>query len=115
MGEERAPADAVWQIGGEAGEGLAVAEPVAGPWPVAEWLALVERAALRLRVLPVSLLAGSGVAVGGHVLLGEAYADRVYFALAPGAIPALVGHLPDEEFAELVRRTPALGDPGAAR
>ena len=104
----------VWQINALEWETAAAVDPVGEPWPLAAWLASLPEEGLMLRVLPVSLIAG-GPCGGGHVLLAESWGDRLYFAVPPGAIPALIGHLPEAEFADLVRRTPALGEPGAAR
>ncbi len=101
----------VWQINALDWETVAAVDPVGEPLPVAEWLASLPEEGLTLKVLPVSLIAG-GPCGGGHVLLAESWGDRIYFAVPPAAIPALAGHLPPDEYAELVRRTPALWGAG---
>lgn len=97
----------VRQIAAIAWEGEAAVDPVGDGWAVGDWLALLREHGLALAVLPISRIAG-GPYDGGHVLAAEG-GGRLYFAVPPAAIPALVGHLPDEAFAELLRRTPALG------
>lgn len=101
----------VWQIDEEAWETEAAVDPVGEPLPLDEWLASLPEERLTLKVLPISRIAG-GPCDGGHVLLAEAWADRLYFAVPPAALPALEGHLPADEYAELLRRTPALGGAG---
>ena len=104
--------DLVTQIDAMTWEGEAAVDPVGPRWPVSEWLELARQWGLTLRVLPISLIGGDGPYAGGHVLLAEAWADRLYFAVPPAALPALAGHLPADEYAELVRRTPALWGAG---
>lgn len=96
----------VRQIDGLAWEGEAAVDPVGEAWAVAAWLALLREHRLALRVLPISRIAG-GPYDGGHVLLAQ-NGGRLYFAVPAAAIPALEGHLPAADYAELVRRTPAL-------
>ncbi len=101
----------VWQIDGLDWEGQAVVDPVGEALPVGEWLASLPEEGLALRLLPVSRIKG-GVCDGGHVLLAQGAGGRVYFAVPAAAIPALEGHLPADDYAELVRRTPALWGAG---
>ncbi|MDP9371257.1 MAG: hypothetical protein M3Q65_02120 [Chloroflexota bacterium] len=101
----------VWQIDGDAWETEAAVDPVGEALPLGEWLASLPEERLTLKVLPISRIAG-GPCDGGHVLLAEAWADRLYFAVPPAAVPALAGHLPPAEYDELVRRTPALWGAG---
>ena len=98
---------AVWQIDGLEWEGRAVVDPVGAALPLGAWLASLPAEGLTLRLLPISRIKG-GVCDGGHVLLAQGDEGRVYFAVPAAAIPALAGHLPADEYAELVRRTPAL-------
>lgn len=96
----------VRQIEGIAWEGEAAVDPVGAGWAVGDWLALLRERDLTLALLPVSRIAG-GPYDGGHVLAAEG-GGRLYFAVPAAVIPALEGHLPADDYAELVRRTPAL-------
>ena len=100
----------VRQIAAIAWEGAGAVEPVGDGWPVADWLALLRAHDLTLGVLPISRITG-GPYDGGHVLVAQD-GGRLYFAVPAAAIPALAGHLPADEYAELVRRTPALWGAG---
>ena len=93
-------------IDADAWEGGAI-ELVGRPVPVAEWLATLDAWGMGLHALPVSRIV-DGPYDGGHVLLAQDRAERLYFAVPAAALPALVGHLPAGEHAALLRRTPAL-------
>jgi len=93
-------------IDADAWEGGAIAL-VGRPVPVAEWLATLDAWGLRLHALPVSRIV-DGPYDGGHVLLAQDRAERLYFAVPAAALPALAGHLPAEAHAALLRRTPLL-------
>ena len=101
-----AGAPVVRLIDADAWEGGAIAL-VGRPVPVAEWLATLDEWGLRLHALPVSRIV-DGPYDGGHVLLAQDRAERLYFAVPAAALPALAGHLPAEAHAALLRRTPAL-------
>ena len=62
---------------------------------------------MRLHALPVSRIV-EGLYDGGHVLLAQDRAERLYCAVPAAALPALAGHLSAEQHAALLRRTPAL-------
>ncbi|HEU5422240.1 MAG TPA: hypothetical protein VFU72_01770 [Nitrolancea sp.] len=87
-------------------EGAGIVEPLGEPIPLAELLAQLPQHRLALRVLPASRIAG-GAYAGGHVLIAQ-NGDRLYIAVPPAAIPQLAGVLPADEYAALVRRTPAV-------
>ena len=91
-------------IDADAWEGGAL-ELVGRPVPVAEWLATLDAWGLRLHALPVSRIV-DGPYDGGHVLLAQDRAERLYFAVPAAALPALAGHLPAAAYAALLRRTP---------
>jgi hypothetical protein len=98
--------DLVSQIDALTWEGEAAVDPVGPGWPVAEWLGLVRAWGVTLRVPPISTIGGDGPHAGGHVLLAEAWGDRLYFAVPAAAIPALGPLLSPDEYAEVLRRTP---------
>jgi hypothetical protein len=97
--------DWVVQIDAMTWEGVAAVDPVGPGWPVEEWLALARAWGLALRMPPISVIGGDSPHAGGHVLLAEAWGDRLYFVIPTTAIPALGQYLLPDEYAELLRRT----------
>ena len=86
-------------------------DPTGDELTVAAWLDTVRAFGLALHALPASRIVG-GRYDGGHVLVADDQGGRLYFAVPAAAIPALRDHLPAEEYADLVRRTPHLAAGG---
>ena len=69
-----------------------------------EWFGKLVAWEMRLSLMPLSRITG-GPYDGGHVLM--AVGDtRLYFAVPAAAVPSLRAWLPEEEYRELLRRTP---------
>ncbi len=88
----------------EQGEIAIVGRPV----PVWEWLTKLREWEMRLSLPPLSRIT-SGPYDGGHVLVATGD-TRLPFAVPLAALPLLRAWLPTHEYAEVVRRTPALRD-----
>jgi hypothetical protein len=69
-----------------------------------EWFGKLVEWEMRLSLMPLSRIT-DGLYDGGHVLM--AVGDtRLYFAVPAAALPSLRAWLPEEEYRELLRRTP---------
>ena len=82
-------------------------DPIGRAVTVEDWLAKLRELDMTLGVMPASRIAG-GAYDGGHVLVA-AGSGRLYFAVPAAAIPLLEGVLPADDYADLLRRTPAPG------
>ncbi|MDP9352765.1 MAG: hypothetical protein M3P51_14675 [Chloroflexota bacterium] len=82
---------------------------IADPIPVDEWLQKVPQPGWELETMPDSLIAG-GPYDGGHVLMvhNEEEDNTFLFAVPPEIVLLLRGMLPDDQYRELLSRTPGL-------
>lgn len=69
-----------------------------------EWFGKLVAWEMRLSLMPLSRIT-DGLYDGGHVLMAVGDA-RLYFAVPAAAVPSLRAWLPEEEYRELLRRTP---------
>jgi hypothetical protein len=84
----------------ERGEIAIVGRPVT----LREWFGKLVEWEMRLSLMPLSRIT-DGLYDGGHVLM--AVGDtRLYFAVPAAAVPSLRAWLSEEEYRELLRRTP---------
>ncbi len=80
------------------------------PIPVEEWLQKSTGPSCELEILPYDSLIAGGRYDGGHVVLvHDSEEQNTYmFAVPAEAIPLLQGLLPDDQYFQLMERTPGL-------
>ena len=81
---------------------------ITGPIPVGEWLDVVTRPGRKLEVLPYDSLIAGGRHDGGHVLMLHTEDNTFMYAVPPDVILLLEGILPNDQYRELLSRTPRL-------
>ncbi len=88
------------------GEVFTITDPI----PVEEWLDKVSQPGWELETMPDDSLISGGPYYGGHVIMvhNEEEDNTFLFALPPEVIVLLGGMLPDDQYRQLLERTPKL-------
>ncbi len=81
---------------------------ITDPIPVGDWLDVITRPGRELETLPYDSLITGGRYDGGHVLMLHTEDNTFMYAVPPEVIVLLEGLLTDDQYRQLLERTPRL-------
>ena len=81
---------------------------ITDPIPVGEWLEVIARPGRELETLPYDSLIAGGRYDGGHVIVLHTEDNTFMYAVPPEVIVLLEVLLPNDQYRQLLERTPRL-------